>query len=82
MAKEKKKQTVKSVKGEKKEIVRTPKISTRGRVFKGVVTRKFPKRVTIELERTVKDFFVTQLIVLYGSVNQIIGITLAHRRLQ
>ena len=28
-------------------------VSTRGRTFEGVVTRKFPKRVTIELERTV-----------------------------
>jgi small subunit ribosomal protein S17 len=28
-------------------------ISTRGRTFQGVVTRKFPKRVAIEFERTV-----------------------------
>lgn len=28
-------------------------LSTRGRVFEGIVTRKFPKRVAIEFERTV-----------------------------
>ena len=28
-------------------------IAPRGRIFKGVVVRKFPKRITIELERTV-----------------------------
>jgi small subunit ribosomal protein S17 len=27
-------------------------VSTRGRTFEGIVTRKFPKRITIELERT------------------------------
>jgi len=40
---------------EKKEkIVGTEKrIGTRGRVFEGVVIRKFPKRVTIEFERMI-----------------------------
>ena len=31
-------------------------ISTRGRIFEGKVTRKFPKRVVIEFERTKYDF--------------------------
>jgi len=29
-------------------------VGTRGRTFQGVVIRKFPKRITIELERTVR----------------------------
>ncbi len=37
-----------------KEIVKTLGISTRGRIFKGIVTRKFNKRVAIEFDRTVK----------------------------
>lgn len=37
-----------------RDIVRTLGISARGRVFQGNVIRKFPKRVTIEFERTVK----------------------------
>lgn len=37
-----------------REIVNTLGLSTRGRVFQGNVIRKFPKRVTIEFERTVK----------------------------
>jgi small subunit ribosomal protein S17 len=36
------------------DIVKTLGISTRGRVFQGNVIRKFPKRVAIEFERTVK----------------------------
>jgi len=28
--------------------------NTRGRVFEGIVTKKFPKRIVIEIERTVK----------------------------
>ena len=28
-------------------------VPTRGRTFEGVVTRKFPKRITIEFERTI-----------------------------
>ena len=28
-------------------------ISTRGQIFEGIVTRKFPKRITIEFDRTV-----------------------------
>ena len=35
-------------------LVKTLGLSTRGRVFQGKVIRKFPKRVTIEFERTVK----------------------------
>ncbi len=34
---------------EKKEIV----VGTRGKIFKGIVTKKFPMRVVVELERTV-----------------------------
>ena len=58
--KKEKKQPAKSGKQEKepgknfREIVRTLGISTRGRIFQGTVIRKFPKRVTIEFERTVK----------------------------
>ncbi|MBU0907588.1 MAG: 30S ribosomal protein S17 [Nanoarchaeota archaeon] len=37
-----------------RKIVGTLGISTRGRVFQGKVIRKFPKRVTIEFERTIK----------------------------
>jgi small subunit ribosomal protein S17 len=37
-----------------REIVKALGFSTRGRVFQGNVIRKFPKRVTIEFERTVK----------------------------
>jgi len=37
-----------------RDIVKTLGISTRGRIFQGNVIRKFPKRVTIEFERTVK----------------------------
>lgn len=28
-------------------------LAARGRIFEGIVTRKFPKRITIEFERTV-----------------------------
>ncbi|MFH1290135.1 MAG: 30S ribosomal protein S17 [Nanoarchaeota archaeon] len=55
--KKSKKQTVKSVskgKSETKNLARARGISTRGRIFRGIVIRKFPKRVTIEFERTVK----------------------------
>ena len=36
-------------------IVRTSKkkVPTRGRIFEGIVTKKFPHRVVVELERTV-----------------------------
>ncbi|MEK6852681.1 MAG: 30S ribosomal protein S17 [Nanoarchaeota archaeon] len=34
---------------EKKEIV----VGTRGKIFKGIVTKKFPMRVVVEFERTV-----------------------------
>ena len=47
-----KKQTEKSEKEEKKS-ARAHSISTRGKVFQGIVTRKFPKRVVIEFERTI-----------------------------
>lgn len=58
--KKEKKQPVKSGKegneGGKnlREIVKTLGISVRGRIFQGKVIRKFPMRVTIEFERTVK----------------------------
>ena len=48
MAKEK---TQKRIKAEGKEVV-TP-APTRGRVFEGTVTKKFPRRVVVEAERTV-----------------------------
>jgi len=54
------KKKVKEVQTEKelKKIVATPNkelvIPTRGRVFEGLVIRKFPKRITIQFERTVK----------------------------
>ncbi|MBS3098975.1 30S ribosomal protein S17 [Candidatus Pacearchaeota archaeon] len=47
-----KKQTEKSEKEEKK-LARAVSVSTRGRVFQGIVTKKFPKRVAIEFERTI-----------------------------
>ena len=48
-----KKTSKKEQKGNK-ELVGTSntKISTRGRVFTGIVTKKFPNRVVIEFERT------------------------------
>ncbi len=58
--KKEKKQSAKAVieeNGKEKnfrDIVKTLGLSTRGRVFQGKVIRKFPKRVTIEFERTVK----------------------------
>ena len=50
--------TKKETKQEKvteKSLVGTSKIpiSTRGRIFEGFVTKKFPKRVVVEFERTV-----------------------------
>ena len=43
-----------SEKSEPKEVVGTEKrIGTRGRVFEGIVTKKFPKRVTINFERMI-----------------------------
>ena len=49
-----KKKTEKNVqqKDDGKNIVRTKAVGTRGRVFEGLVVRKFPKRITIEFERT------------------------------
>ena len=44
----KEKQNKQEKKEEKKILV-----GTRGRIFEGIVTRQFPGRVTIELERTV-----------------------------
>ena len=56
--KKEKKQLEKAVNDENEKefrnIVKTLGLSTRGRVFQGNVIRKFPKRVTIEFERTVK----------------------------
>jgi small subunit ribosomal protein S17 len=34
-------------------ILAAPIISTHGRTFEGIVTKKFPKRIVIEFERTV-----------------------------
>ena len=49
------KEKKKKKKVEEKEVVETPKkeerIGTRGRIFEGVVIRKFPKRVVIGFER-------------------------------
>ncbi len=43
----------KQQKEKKKDIVRTMNIPTRGRIFKGTITKKFPTRVVVEFERTV-----------------------------
>jgi len=49
----KKKQTEKKVsEKEKLRIVKT-NLPTRGRTFEGIVTKKFPKRIAIEFERTI-----------------------------
>lgn len=47
------KEKLKEKKKKEKE-VRKNLVSTRGRVFKGKVIRKFPGRITIEFERTIK----------------------------
>jgi len=52
--KPKKKQTEKSEKKDSKQGAGAKSIPTRGRIFKGIVTRKFPKRIAIEFERTVR----------------------------
>lgn len=50
--KEEKKKTEKA---EAKKLVRTPgKVGTRGRTFEGIVAKKFPHRVVVEFQRTVK----------------------------
>ena len=51
MAERKKKTESKVAKKEKKKVVGTLKIGTRGRVFEGIVIRKFDKRITIAFER-------------------------------
>lgn len=48
MAKEKSKEKKKTERQKSKDLV-----GTRGRTFEGIVIRKFPKRITIEFERTV-----------------------------
>jgi small subunit ribosomal protein S17 len=53
MAEKKKKTERKVAKKEEKKTVGAPKIGTRGRMFEGVVIRKFDKRVTIAFERMV-----------------------------
>ena len=50
MAKEKLKEKKQMEMAKKPESV----VATHGRIFKGEVTRKFPGRVTIEMERTVR----------------------------
>lgn len=58
--KKQKKQPVESGSEEKengrnfRDVVKTMGIAVRGRIFQGKVIRKFPKRITIEFERTVK----------------------------
>lgn len=51
------KEKKKKKKVEEKEIVETPKkeerIGTRGRIFEGIVIKKFPKRITISFERMI-----------------------------
>jgi small subunit ribosomal protein S17 len=48
-----KKQSAKAGKDEKKETTKkVVAVPSRGRTFKGKVIRKFPKRITIEFERT------------------------------
>jgi small subunit ribosomal protein S17 len=61
MAEKTKKQSVKTVANENvterkdfRDVVKTLGVSTRGRIFQGIVIRKFHKRVTIEFERTIK----------------------------
>ena len=43
----------KAKKKQSKEMEMELSVSTRGRVFEGTVTKKFPKRVVVEFERTV-----------------------------
>ncbi len=52
MAKEKQEKKQSAIAAKEKKLARA--LSTRGRTFQGIVTRKFPKRVTIEFERTVR----------------------------
>lgn len=57
MEKKTNKKTAKAANEKKTELVGTVKsenISTRGRIFQGTVIRKFPKRITIISERTIK----------------------------
>lgn len=42
------------MKTEKKKIVKTGSIPTRGRTFKGKIIKKFESRVVVEFERTIK----------------------------
>lgn len=48
-----KKKTKGKMESEKTHSKKHKRISTRGRIFKGEVIRKFPKRITIQLERTI-----------------------------
>ena|SRR3989344_5353906 len=43
------------IKGKKADLVAAPKksVPSRGRIFEGTVTKKFPTRVVVEFERTV-----------------------------
>jgi small subunit ribosomal protein S17 len=45
---------IKKEKSESKNLATASGVAVRGRIFKGVVTRKFPKRIAIEFDRTVK----------------------------
>ncbi len=49
----KKKTAEKEISKKKGEKVVETKLSTRGRIFERTVTKKFPKRIAIEFERTV-----------------------------
>jgi small subunit ribosomal protein S17 len=62
---EKKKKTERKMKEKEKEIIEKTnctdptcpihgRLKTRGRFFEGIVTKKFPKRITIEFERMTK----------------------------
>ena len=56
MEKKTNKKTAKAANEKKTEVAgaKSESISTRGRIFQGKVIRKFPKRITIISERTVK----------------------------
>ncbi|MBS3088313.1 30S ribosomal protein S17 [Candidatus Pacearchaeota archaeon] len=48
----KKKQVEKQIEKKESNLVKTS-LPSRGRTFEGIVTRKFPKRIAIEFERTI-----------------------------
>lgn len=48
-----KKQKTKKEEIQKSTSSNSQKVLSRGRIFEGIVTRKFPKRITIEFDRTI-----------------------------